>query len=100
MLKTTSGSSLSASSAIASCISASPWPHDPVAARAPAAAAPSAMFTASISLSALRQWPPASGIRRDMLSSSPVNGDIGYPAKNRQPAAIADSVMAAQPSRS
>ena len=32
-----------------------------------------------------------------MFSSSPVNGDIGYPAKNRQPATIADRAMASLP---
>ena len=36
-----------------------------------------AMFTPSISLSALRHTPPTAGRSRDMLSNNPVNGDIG-----------------------
>ncbi len=77
MLNTTNGTSLRAASAMASCIRAMPWPHEPVAARAPAAAAPRVMLTASISLSAFMHTPPASGSRRAMLSSRSVNGSIG-----------------------
>ncbi len=57
MLKTTIGTSLSAASAMVSCMRAMPWPHDPVPARAPAAPAPRAMLTASISLAAFMQTP-------------------------------------------
>lgn len=62
---------------MASCMRASPWPHEPVAARAPVAAAPRAMLTASISLSALMHTPPASGSFLAMFSSSSVKGSIG-----------------------
>ncbi|MCY1381485.1 hypothetical protein D9M69_693970 [compost metagenome] len=77
MLNTTSGVSLSAASAIVSCMRAMPWPHEPVAARKPAAEAPRAMLAPSISLSALMQTPPESAISRDIASSRGVNGDIG-----------------------
>ena len=77
MLKTTSGSSLSAASAIVSCMSAMPWPVDPVAARAPVAAAPSAMLTPSISVSDWIHTPSTRGSSRAKESSSPVNGSIG-----------------------
>ena len=94
MLNTTRGISFSAASAIVSCISAMPWPVEPVAARAPVAAAPSAMLTPSISVSAWISTPPMRGSRVRTFSSSPVNGDIGYPAKKRQPASMADSAIA------
>ena len=97
MLKITAGSSLSASSAIPSCMRARPWPHDPVAARAPVAAAPMAMLIASSSLAALMHTPPAAGSLAAMFSSSSVNGSIGYPVKNRHPAAIAASAIASLP---
>ncbi len=58
------------------------------------------MPTASSSLSALMQTPPSSGRRLAKCSSSSVNGVIGYPAKNRQPAAIAASAIASEPSMS
>ena len=60
-----------------SCMRLTPCPHDPVAARAPVAAAPSAMLMASISLSALMQTPPAAGSFLAMFSRSSVNGSIG-----------------------
>ncbi len=77
MLKTTSGNSLSASSAMPSCIRLIPCPHEPVAARAPVAAAPRAMLMASISLSALMHTPPAAGSFFAMFSNSSVKGSIG-----------------------
>ena len=71
MVKITSGNSLSAASAIASCMSATPWPVDPVAARAPVAAAPSAMFTPSISVSAWIITPPTgSSAARERVEQS------------------------------
>ena len=58
MVNTTNGSSLSAASAIASCMSATPWPAEPVRGAGPRpAAAPRAMFTASISLAAFMHDP-------------------------------------------
>jgi hypothetical protein len=77
MLKTTSGSSARVISESDSCISARPWPVDPVAARAPVASAPQAMLTDSSSLSALMQTPPAAGSFFAKLSRSSVNGVIG-----------------------
>ncbi len=77
MVKITSGSSLSAASAIASCMSATPWPVEPVAARAPVAAAPRAMFTPSISVSDWIITPPTGSKARVNASSKPVNGSIG-----------------------
>ncbi len=77
MWKTTSGSSARVISESDSCISASPWPVEPVAARAPVASAPQAMPTASSSLSALMQVPPAPGSSRAKCSSSSVKGVIG-----------------------
>ena len=46
-------------------------------ARAPAAAAPMVMFTASISLAAFMHVPPTDAMRLAMLSSRPVKGNIG-----------------------
>ena len=77
MLKMTSGTSFRAASAMASCMRAMPCPHEPVPARAPAAAAPRVMLTPSISLSAFMHTPSTAGSRRAMHSSSPVNGSIG-----------------------
>jgi hypothetical protein len=77
MLNTTSGSSASVISLNDSCMSESPWPVEPVAARAPVASAPHAMPTASSSLSALMHTPPASGSFLARCSSSSVNGVIG-----------------------
>ena len=77
MLKMTTGSLAWHISAIDSCMSDRPWPVDPVAALAPAAAAPQVMPTASSSLSALMQTPPLSGSSRAMLSRSSVAGVIG-----------------------
>jgi hypothetical protein len=77
MVNTTRGNSLRASSAIPSCMRLTPCPQDPVAARAPVAAAPSAMLMASISLSALIQTPPAAGSFFAMFSKSSVKGSIG-----------------------
>ena len=94
MVNTTSGSSLSAASAMASCMSATPWPVDPVAARAPVAAAPSAMFTPSISVSAWIITPPTGSSARVNASSNPVKGNIGYPAKNRHPTSTAAAAIA------
>ena len=77
MLKITIGTRASAASASDSCISDSPWPTEPVAARAPVAAAPHVMPIASSSLSALMHTPPTSGSRRLKCSSTSVNGVIG-----------------------
>ena len=77
MLTTTSGTSANVSSESDSCISDNPWPVEPVAARAPVAAAPQAMPTASSSDSAFMQTPPTSGSRRAECSSTSVNGVIG-----------------------
>ncbi len=77
MLKITTGTSLRAASAMASCIRAMPCPQDPVAARAPAAAAPRVMLTPATSLSAFMHTPSTAGSRRDMHSSRSVNGIIG-----------------------
>ena len=77
MLNTTSGSSFNAASAIASCMSATPCPVEPVAARAPVAAAPSAMFTPSISVSDWIITPPTGSSARENALSNPVNGSIG-----------------------
>ena len=74
-----------------------PWPQLPVAARAPAAPAPSAMLTASISVSAFMHTPSTAGMSRAMASSRSVNGSIGYPAKNRQPASMAARATASLP---
>src|SRR5438445_276295 len=98
MLKITMGKPASVASAKDSCISESPCPVDPVAARAPVLSAPQHMPTASSSLSAFTQTPPTSGRRSAKCSSNSVNGVIGYPAKNRHPAAIAASAIASDPS--
>ena len=58
-------------------MSESPWPVEPVAARAPVATAPHAIPTASSSLSALTHVPPTEGSFLAKLSSSSVNGVIG-----------------------
>ena len=98
MFRITSGSWATAASAIDSCMSDRPCPVEPVADRVPVAAAPHAMPTASSSDSALTHEPPTSGRRLAMCSSTSVNGVIGYPEKNRHPAAIMASPMAADPS--
>ncbi len=77
MLITTSGRRAKQISESDSCISERPWPTDPVADRVPVAAAPQAMPTASISLSAFMQVPPTSGNNRAIPSSTSVNGVIG-----------------------
>ena len=60
-----------------SCMSDRPWPVDPVAAGVPVAAAPHAIPTASISLSAFMHTPPTEGSFLAMCSSTSVNGVIG-----------------------
>jgi hypothetical protein len=77
MFTTTAGMRASDISAIDSCINDRPCPHEPVAARAPVAAAPHVMPTASSSLSAFMQTPPTGGRRLAMCSSTSVNGVIG-----------------------
>src|SRR5580698_8125136 len=67
MLKMTRGNSLSASSATPSCMRLIPCPHEPVAALAPVAAAPSAMLMASSSLSALMHTPRRRELLRHVL---------------------------------
>jgi hypothetical protein len=98
MLKMTSGSSASVISENDSCISERPCPVEPVAARAPVASAPHAIPTASSSDSALMHTPPTGGSSSAKCSSTSVNGVIGYPAKNRQPDAIAARTNASEPS--
>ena len=77
MLNTTSGSRALVISDSDSCMSDSPWPVDPVAARWPVVAAPQAMPTASSSLSAFMHTPLTLGSRAAMCSSSSVNGVMG-----------------------
>ena len=88
MLNTTSGSSLSAASAMVSCMSAMPWPVEPVAARAPVAAAPSAMLTPSISVSAWISTPPSRGqLARERVEQP---GERQHRVAGEEPAADVD----------
>ncbi len=77
MFSTTIGTRARQISESDSCMSESPWPTEPVAARVPVAAAPQAMPTASSSLSALMHTPPTSGSRRAIASCTSVNGVMG-----------------------
>src|SRR6185369_8595506 len=98
MFSTTSGSCAKQISASDSCISDRPWPTEPVADRTPAAEAPQAMPTASISLSAFMHTPLTSGRCLAIPSKTSVKGVMGYPAKNRQPAATMALAIASDPS--
>ena len=62
-----------------SCLRLMPGPLDDVMARAPAAAAPSTMLMAAISLSDWMKTPPAPGMRRAMYSVISFCGVMGYP---------------------
>ena len=73
---------------MASCMSATPWPVEPVAARAPVAAAPSAMFTPSISVSAWIITPPAGSAAARERVEQP--GERQHRVAGEEPAADVD----------
>src|SRR5574337_62973 len=66
----------------------------------PVMAAPRIAPMAAISSSIWMNLPPARGRRTDMCSAISEEGEMGYPAKNRQPAAMAASAHASFPWRS
>ena len=74
-----------------------PGPDVAVIPRAPDHTAP---MTAASDASSSSNWtnvPPISGNLREICSAISLAGVIGYPAKNRQPAAIAASAIAMLP---
>ncbi|MPN04915.1 hypothetical protein SDC9_152163 [bioreactor metagenome] len=83
---------------IPSPISANPPPEVVTSGRAPAYDAPTAIFTAAGSSSACSTatWKRSAFAERNV--STPVAGDIGYPAANEHPPATAPSATASDPS--
>jgi len=76
-LTMTPGSSSATRYEMPSCLRLMPGPLEDVIARAPAAAAPSTMLMAAISLSDWMNTPPAAGRRRAMYSVISFCGVMG-----------------------
>ena len=80
-----------------SCMSEKPGPLVAVILFTPAREAPTTAPMLAISSSIWIKVPSTSGSRDDMRSMISEAGVIGYPAKKRQPAAMAPSAMASLP---
>jgi hypothetical protein len=97
MSTTTVGTSIITPKPRFSIIRLNPGPDVAVIDLAPAHDAPK---IAAIDASSSSNWmnmPPISGNLLEMCSATSLAGVIGYPAKNRQPAAIAPSATATSP---
>jgi len=97
MSTTTVGTSIITPKPKFSIIRLNPGPDVAVIDLAPAQEAPK---IAAIEASSSSNWinmPPTSGNLLEMCSAISLAGVIGYPAKNRQPAAIAPSAIAMFP---
>jgi hypothetical protein len=83
-----------------SCFREKPGPDVAVIAFTPATDAPMHAAMPAISSSIWMNLPPTCGSRSAHLSAISVDGVIGYPEKNRIPAAIAPSTTASLPCKS
>ncbi len=98
-LAITNGTSIIQASPIFSIIREKPGPEVTVITFFPPQAAPINAAIEAISSSICIKTPPTDGIRSENRSAVSVEGVMGYPAKNRHPAAKAPSARAKSPSK-